>query len=99
MVNPYVAYEAHTESTYFSRKYYIGLDKALVNDPETVVSVKQFLHNYTDSKPIELAGLRTSFVNNYDTVRIEIWNSRDNPAYQVPREFLGPNVGKYEQER
>ena len=51
--------------------------------------------NYTDSPLIDMAELRASVVNNYNTLRLEILNDSDFNSYKVPEEFMGPKYPKY----
>ena len=58
------------------KSYVISLNKTLSSDLGNF-SVPFFTGKYTDSPLIELAELRTSVVNNYNTLRLEILNNFD----------------------
>ena len=58
------------------KSYVISLNKTLSSDLGNF-SVPFFMGNYTDSPLIESAELRTSVVNNYNTLKLEILNNLD----------------------
>ena len=58
------------------KSYVISLNKTLSSDLGNF-SVPFFTGNYTDSPLIESAELRTSVVNNYNTLKLEILNNLD----------------------
>ncbi len=71
--NPYVLYEAPPNKypSYNMRSYLISRNKTLGSEVGNF-TVPFFTNNYTDSPLIDMAELRASVVNNYNTLRLEI---------------------------
>ncbi len=65
--NPYVLYDIWTPDSYFSKTYIMSLNESLAKVGN--YSVPFFGPNFTDSPLVTRADVRTSIVNNYNTIR------------------------------
>jgi hypothetical protein len=85
--NPYYMSELTQWHDYSSRAYNLTLNSTLQKVGN--YSQRYFgMNNYSDCKPIQMAYMKTTLVNNYNTLRIEFNDALNDQQYKVSTEYL-----------